>query len=88
MRLRRPPVLGPHIIRKRLRLLVTMRRVAVPAVRVRVVGGADVLHAVDAAAFGAAFDGAVAVHLFCWFVNECDHSGVVVLPEAAEGVRE
>ena len=36
---------------------------AVTVVRVGVVGRADVLHAVDAAAFGAAFDGAVAGHL-------------------------
>ena len=38
---------------------------AVAVVRVRVVGRSDVLHTVDAAAFGAAFDGAVAIHLFC-----------------------
>lgn len=66
-RLRRPLVLGPHEIRHRLRFLVVVRRVAV-VVGVRVVGGPDVLHAVDAAALGAAFDGAGAGHLrgFCW----------------------
>lgn len=37
---------------------------AVSMTRVRVVGRADVFHAVDATAFGAAFDGAVARHLF------------------------
>lgn len=67
MRLRRAPILGPHIIRKRLGLLVIVRPVAVllavAVVRVRVVGRADVLHAVDAAALGAAFDGAVAGHI-------------------------
>ena len=64
MRLRRPPILWPHKIRKRLRLLVVVRAVAVLlVVRVRVVRRADVLHAVDAAALGAAFDGAAAGHL-------------------------
>ena len=64
MRLRRPLVLGPHEVGKRLRLLVVVRRVAVVVVvRVRVVGRSDVLHAVDAAAFAAAFDGAGAGHL-------------------------
>ena len=38
--------------------------VAVSVVGVRVVGRSDVFHAVDAAALGAAFDGAVAGHLF------------------------
>ncbi len=33
---------------------------AVSVVRVRVVGRSDIFHAVDATAFGAAFDGAVA----------------------------
>ena len=61
-RLRRPPILGPHVIRKRLGLLVSVVLVAV-VVRVRVVGRANVFHAVDAAAFGAAFDGAFAGHL-------------------------
>ena len=68
-RLRRPPVLWPHEIRHRLWLLVIVRRVAVlvVVVGVRVVGRANVLHAVDAAALGAAFDGAGAGHLsfFC-----------------------
>lgn len=64
MRLRRPPILWPHKIRKRLRLLVVVRAVAVLlVVRVRVVRRADVLHAVDAAALGAAFDGAAAGHI-------------------------
>ena len=71
MRLRRPPVLGPHVIGKRLWFLVSVRRVAVLVVVrvVRVVRRADVLHAVDAAAFGAAFDGAVAGHLFVCFLG-------------------
>lgn len=38
---------------------------AVSVMRVRVVGRSDVFHAVDAAAFGAAFDGAFAGHLVC-----------------------
>lgn len=67
MRLRRAPILGSHKIRKRLGLDVIVRAVAVlfavTVVRVGVVGRPDVLHAVDAAAFGAAFDGAVAGHL-------------------------
>ena len=67
MRLRRAPILGSHKIRKRLGLDVIVRAVAVlfavPVVRVGVVGRPDVLHTVDAAAFGAAFDGAVAGHL-------------------------
>lgn len=60
-----PLVLGPHEVDKRLGLLVVVRRVAVVVVvvRVRVVGRADVLHAVDAAALGAAFHGAGAGHL-------------------------
>lgn len=67
MRLRRPPILGPHEIRKRLWFLIIVCAVAmlfaVSVVGVRVVGRADVFHAVDATAFGAAFDGAVARHL-------------------------
>ena len=65
-RLRRPPVLGPHVIRHGLGLLVVVVRVAVVVVRVRVVGRADVLHSVDAAALGAALDRAGAGHLFFW----------------------
>ena len=68
MRLRRPPILGPDEVGERLGLLVVVRAVgvllAVAVVRVRVVGRADVLHAVDAAALRAALDGAVAGHLF------------------------
>lgn len=67
MRLRRPSILRPHKIRKRLRFHIIVRAVAmlfaVSVMRVRVVGRADVFHAVDATAFGAAFDGAVARHL-------------------------
>ena len=71
MRLRRPPILGPDEIRKRLWFLIAVCAVAmlfamlfaVSVVRVRVVGRANVFHAVDATAFGAAFDGAVAPHL-------------------------
>ena len=59
-RLRRPPVLRPHVVRHRLRLLVSMMVV----VRVRVVGRSDVFHAVNAATLVAACDGAVAGHLF------------------------
>ena len=40
-----------------------MMFVSVAMVGVGVVGGADVFHSVDAAAFGAALDGAVAGHL-------------------------
>ena len=66
MRLRRPPILGPHVVGKRLWFLVAMVLFAVAVMRVRVVGRPDVLHAVDGAAFGAAFDGAVARHLLGW----------------------
>ena len=68
MRLRRPSILGPHEIRKRLRFLILMMRVVamlftVSVMRVRVVGRADVFHAVGATAFRAALDGAFAGHL-------------------------
>ena len=52
-------ILGPHEIDKGLGLLVLL-----VVMGVRVVGRADVLHAVDAAAFGAASKGAFAIHLF------------------------
>lgn len=57
------PILRPDIIRKSLGLLVIM--MAVIMVRMGVVRGAYVFHLVDAAAFGASFDGAVAGCLFC-----------------------
>lgn len=60
MRLRRPPILRPHKIRESFRFLIPSVSVSMTViiVSVRVVGGSDVFHAVDAAAFGAAFDGA------------------------------
>lgn len=51
------PILGPHVIRKRLRLLIIM--MAVIMVTMWIVRRAHIFHLVDAAAFGASLDGAV-----------------------------
>lgn len=59
MLLRRAPVLGSHEIRKCLRLGIMFVVVMI----VWVVRWSDVFHAIDAAAFGAAFDRALAGHL-------------------------
>lgn len=64
VRLRRPPILRLHEICKRLRFLVFVVPIAVSVtMSVRVVGRADVFHAVDAAAFDTAVYGALAGHL-------------------------
>ena len=87
MRLRRPPILGPHVVGKRLWLLVAMVLFAVAVMRVRVIGRSDVFHAVDGAAFGAAFDGAVAGHLLGG-VSDWARFGVVGEWWRDEGGRE
>ena len=55
------------------------------AMRMRVVGRADVFHAVDAAAFGAALDGALAGHLLCG--GEGVSEGVFVVGREGGGRR-
>lgn len=83
MWLRRAPVLGPHVIRNRLGFDVLVLVV----VRVRVVGGPNVLHAVDAAALEAAFDGALAGHLFVGG-KAASQRGVFVLEKGREEGRK